>query len=59
MPFHLTIAWSGLIFYMFTYISITADTRYSKDEAQVSDESQPSENRRRFGAVGKLITILI
>ena len=34
LPFHLMITWSGLIFYMFTYIPIAADALYPKGEAR-------------------------
>ena len=34
LPFHLMITWSGLIFYMFTYIPTAADVLYPKGEAR-------------------------
>lgn len=34
LPFHLMITWSGLIFYMFTYMPVAADALYPKGEAR-------------------------
>lgn len=34
LPFHLMITWSGLIFYMFTYIPTAVDALYPKGEAR-------------------------
>ena len=34
LPFHLMITWSGLIFYMFTYLPTAADALYPKGEAR-------------------------
>ncbi|MCG8559815.1 MAG: PepSY domain-containing protein [Hyphomicrobiales bacterium] len=34
LPFHLMITWSGLIFFMFTYVPTAADALYPKGEAR-------------------------
>jgi uncharacterized iron-regulated membrane protein len=40
LPFHLMITWSGLIFFLFTYMPVAVDTLYPKGEARERFEKE-------------------
>jgi uncharacterized iron-regulated membrane protein len=66
LPFHLMITWSGLIFFLFTYMPVAVDTLYPEGEARdafyaeaYGQESQPDHAARPHAPLTPLAPLLV